>query len=299
MPRDTQAARSDAFEHRTVDVGAVKLHVVEAGRGEGRPLVVLLHGFPEFWFSYRHQIGALAEAGCHVVAPDLRGYHLSDKPSGVENYVHPAIVRDVVGLIRACGRERATVVGHDWGGAIAWFVAQDEPARVERLVTLNCPHPARLLRGLSSPAQLWRSSYMLFFQLPHVPEWCFRARRFRSLRRLFEQHGLPAAEVEEYVQAAQVAGDSLKGAIHYYRAALRHSLFGGRPTFSTIRTPTLVIWGERDRFLGKELATPDAELVTNARVVFLPDVGHFVHWESPERVNQLLKDFILEAPPAL
>lgn len=140
---------------------------------------------------------------------------------------------------------------------------------------------------------------MLFFQLPYVPEWCFRARGFWSLRRLFEQHGLPAGEVEEYVKAAQVGGDSLTGAINYYRATLRRALLGRPPQFSTIRAPALVIWGERDRFLGKDLATPPPELVPNARVVFLPNVGHFVQWESPDRVNQLLKDFIMEAPVAL
>src|SRR5262249_22187334 len=152
----------DAVERRVV-LNGLAFHYVEAGTG---PLVVLLHGFPEFWYAWRHQIPALAGAGYYVVAPDLRGYNESDKPLGVRNYRIELLVQDVVALIEHTGVRRAVVVGHDWGGVIAWQLAMDHPERVDRLVILNAPHPAAFLRELRRPTQLLRSAYMLFFQLP-------------------------------------------------------------------------------------------------------------------------------------
>src|SRR5262245_18860577 len=129
---------------RFVDAGGVRLHVAEAGSG---PLVVLLHGFPEFWYAWRHQIPALARAGFHVVAPDMRGYNLSDKPRGVHPYRVPTLVEDVAGLIRASGAPRAAVVGHDWGGLVAWALAMQHPELVDRLVIVNSPHPKNMARA--------------------------------------------------------------------------------------------------------------------------------------------------------
>jgi epoxide hydrolase 4 len=150
-----------ALEHHHADLGDVRLHYVEAGSG---PLVVLLHGFPEFWYSWRFQIPILAEAGFRVVVPDMRGYNLSDKPPGVQAYRVELLARDVERLIRTCGEGTATVVGHDWGAIAAWIAAMRHPGRVGRLAILNVPHPARLLDGLLSPMQLLRSSYMFFFR---------------------------------------------------------------------------------------------------------------------------------------
>src|SRR5215471_13220996 len=146
-------------EHHTADVGGLRLHYVVAGAG---PLVVFLHGFPEFWYSWRHQLPALAEAGFRAVAPDLRGYNESDKPVRVRNYRIDLLARDVAGLIAALGQRRAVVVGHDWGGAIAWWLAMRRPEVVERLVILNAPHPAMMLRELANPFQLLRSWYAYF-----------------------------------------------------------------------------------------------------------------------------------------
>jgi epoxide hydrolase 4 len=172
---------NEAVTHRMVDLGALRLHVAEAGEG---PLVILLHGFPEFWYSWRHQISALAEAGYRVVAPDLRGYNLSDKPSGLSAYRGEELIGDVAGLISAYGERRATVVGHDWGGLVAWITAIARPDLVERLVICNAPHPARLQAALRSPEQILRSSYILFFQLPVLPEVLLGARRGAGLRGL-------------------------------------------------------------------------------------------------------------------
>jgi pimeloyl-ACP methyl ester carboxylesterase len=166
--------------HRWVDVGGLRLHCVEAGTG---PLVVLLHGFPEFWYAWRHQLPALASAGYRVVAPDLPGYNTSDKPPRVRDYRPQVLAREVADLIVALGAGSATVAGHDWGGALAWLLAMHHPERVQRLVILNAPHPVRFLKGLRSPRQLRRSWYILTFQLPWLPERLVAARDFHGLRR--------------------------------------------------------------------------------------------------------------------
>jgi pimeloyl-ACP methyl ester carboxylesterase len=289
--------RPHPFEQELVDVGEVRLHVARAGRG-GSPLVVLLHGFPEFWWSWRHQLVALAAAGCNVVAPDLRGYHLSDKPRRVSDYGMEHLERDVAGLIRASGAARAVVVGHDWGGALAYSFAEHHPEMVERLAVLNVPHPERLLRGLRTPKQLLKSAYMLYFQLPVLPELALTARDFRGLRGVFEADGRPPEDIAPYVEAARNAGDRLRGGLNYYRASLRDALLGSAPSFEPIRVPTLVIWGQQDRFLGEELAAPDPRLVPNARVERIPAATHWVQQDAPETVNRLLLEFIRQSPPA-
>jgi pimeloyl-ACP methyl ester carboxylesterase len=198
----------DGFRHRHLNVGEVALHVVEAGPERDAPLVVLLHGFPEFWWSWRRQLRALSEAGFHVVAPDLRGFHLSDKPRAVRAYRLDALADDVAGLIRACGASKASVVGHDWGAAIAWEFAQRRPQMLELLGIINVPHPAWWRRALRSPKQLRKSWYMLFFQLPWLSERWLRRDDYRNLRRFcFERDGVDAWVVDQYVEAAAPGAD--------------------------------------------------------------------------------------------
>lgn len=266
--------------------------------------MVLLHGFPEFWYSWRHQISALARAGFRAVAPDMRGYALSDKPNGVSSYRWDVLTRDVAGLIRAYGADRAVVVGHDWGGGVAWLFAMRYPELVERLVVMNAPHPAVFRRALGTLGslgtwrQLWKSRYMFFFQLPWLPEGAIRAWDFALLRReLRKGPGRPgtfsAADIDYYVAAAARPG-ALTGAINYYRAAFRP---GGRslwPALQRIDWPVLVIWGERDPYLGVELAEPGRVWAPQARVARLPEAGHWVQVERPDRVNRLLLDFLSE-----
>ncbi len=212
-------AVDELVTHRMVDVGEVTLHVAEAGTG---PLVVLLHGFPEFWYGWRHQIPALAAAGYRVAAPDLRGYGLSDKPRGEAAYGGPALTGDVAGLVRALGEQRAVVVGHDWGGVIAWLTAMSRPEVVDRLVVANAPHPAVFGRALASPAQLLRSSYMGFFQLPAVPELLLGAGGATVLRRLLRAatvrpDAFTEADLARYAEAFAEPG-ALSGALAYYRS---------------------------------------------------------------------------------
>lgn len=288
--------RADGFLHRRVDVGEVRLHLAEA-RPQGIsdtaeipsdvPLVVFLHGFPECWWSWRRQLTGMANAGFWAVAPDMRGYNESDKPRGVPAYGIDALVGDVAGLLRALGRERATVVGHDWGGVVAWAFAERRPEMVERLAILNVPHPLAMKRGLLRPKQLRKSWYMFFFQLPLIPERVMARRDYAALRRMFRDDGVPAEDVERLIDGMRVPG-STTAAINYYRAAIRSVLAGRAPTPRPIACPVLVIWGDRDRFLGSEMAQPPAHLVPNARVVHLPDASHWVQTDAPERVNDLL-----------
>jgi len=284
--------------HRFVSVGEVRLHVVEAGRG---PLVLLLHGFPQFWWSWRHQLPALAAAGFRAAAPDLRGYGLSDRPAEVAAYALSRLVGDVAGLVRALGAERASIVGHDWGGVVAWAFAARHPELVDRLVVLNAPHRAALRRGLRRPAQALRSSYMALCQLPLVPERLLSLRDFALLRwvlRGLRATPVPDGELEPYVAAARRAG-GLRGGLHYYRAMGRALVRRRRAPSSPrrVEAPVLVLWGERDPVLLPHLAPPPAELVPDARVVRIPGAGHDVQLDAPGEVNRAIVAFLRRSAP--
>jgi pimeloyl-ACP methyl ester carboxylesterase len=279
--------------HRYADLGDVRLHYVEAGEG---PLVLLLHGFPQFWYQWRHQIPALVGAGFRVVAPDMRGYNLSDKPPGVQAYRVELLARDVERLIRTCGEGTATVVGHDWGAIAAWIAAMRHPGRVERLAILNVPHPTRSLDGLLSPMQLLRSSYMFFFQIPRLPEKVIRAGDFALLRSVFrsdpvQPEAFTAEDIERYIEAIAQPG-ALTASLNYYRALLRYP-GETRALLKRVEAPVLVIWGERDRFLSRRLAEPPRLWVPNLmRVKRLPNASHWVAEDRPLEVNTLLLDFL-------
>jgi pimeloyl-ACP methyl ester carboxylesterase len=286
--------------HSYAELGRLRLHYVEAGAG---PLVVLLHGFPEYWYSWRHQLPALAAAGYHVVAPDMRGYNLSSKPRRLRAYDVDDLARDVAALVRHCGAARAAaLVGHDWGAGVAWVCAMRYPRLTERLVILNVPHPVRMLEGLRTARQLRKSWYIFLFQLPWLPEALFRARDYAMIRDVFHRDPLrpgafTQADVKRYVEAMARPG-ALTGAINYYRAFVRKGLREGTRTIRPIDLPTLVIWGEQDRYLGPELAAPPRRWVPHARVERLLDASHFVQNDRPERVNTLLLDFLRAQPDA-
>jgi len=270
-------------------VNGVKLHWVEAGAG---PLVVLLHGFPEHWYSWRHQIPALAAAGFHVLAPDMRGYNLSDKPRGVRHYRLEVLARDVAELVRCAGAERAHVVGHDWGGLVAWRVAMSHPTVVERLVVLNAPHPGVMLRGLFRNGQMKRSRYIFFFQVPRLAERRFAAQDFAILRRYLRRDPVhPGAfseqDVQRYVEALSRPG-ALTAALNYYRAAFRAAPLLPFRRHPRIEVPVLLIWGERDRYLGLHLIDGTERWVRDLRVERIAEASHWVQADAPERVNELL-----------
>jgi epoxide hydrolase 4 len=282
------------------DLDEVRLHYVEAGEG---PLVVLLHGFPEFWFSWRLQIPALADAGFRVVAPDMRGYNLSSAPPGAAAYDTDRLAADVRALVHERGAQRALVAGHDWGAFVAWVTAMNHPQVVERLAILNGPHPRRLREGLRGPRQLAKSWYMLAFQIPWLPERLVRARGWWLLRSGFERDARPGAfppqDMERYVEAWSQPG-AATGAINYYRALFRRTPRRAQARMRPVEAPTLVIWGERDRYLRSSLAEPDRDDVPNLeRVVRLPDASHWVQHDEPERVTELLVEFFGGAGPTV
>jgi len=286
-------SKEPAVEHRYAGLGEVRLHYVESGSG---PLVVLLHGFPEFWYSWRFQIPALVEAGFRVVAPDMRGYNLSDKPEKVRDYRVEVLARDVERLILALGERSAAVVGHDWGGAVAWTAAMHYPQAVEKLAILNCPHPDRFLRGLWTPRQLRKSWYMFALQTPGPPGKLVQRAVFNWAKANFLKDpvrpGTFAEEDIERYEEAMAHPGALTSSTNYYRALFRRTPAQARKPLGRVEAPVLVIWGERDRYLGSELAEPDREWAPNVRVERLPDASHWVQQDAPERINALLLRFL-------
>lgn len=282
------------MRHRRIATNGIHLHAVEAGPRDG-PLVILLHGFPEFWYGWRHQIGALAAAGFRVLAPDQRGYNLSDKPKGVAAYNLDQLALDVVGLIDDAGRAKACVVGHDWGGAPAWWLGLKHADRIDRLAVLNTPHPAVMLRHLlTHPAQMAKSWYMFFFQLPWLPErrmrkdgWAIAA---KALLHTSRPGTFTGEEIERYREAWAQPG-AATAMIDWYRAAFRSR--PRPPASDRVRVPTLLIWGAQDRFLKREMAQPSIDLCDTGRLVFFEEATHWVQHEEPDRVNPLIADFFL------
>ena len=282
-------AEAEPWTHHEAVVNGVRLHWVEMGTG---PLVLLLHGFPEFWYAWRHQIPALAAAGFRVVAADLRGYNLSDKPEGIASYAVTELVEDAAALIRHLGAAKAHLAGHDWGGIVGWWLAMLRPELVDRLVVLNAPHPRVFARELRKPRQVLKVWYGMFFQLPLLPEAALRANDFAALQRIFR--GDPARpgaytdeDVRRYKEAAARSG-ALTAMVNYYRAARRTK----RPKTRTVEAHTLVIWGEKDRALNVENTEGLEPHVPNLRVVRLPEASHWVLSDAPGRVSELMIGFL-------
>jgi pimeloyl-ACP methyl ester carboxylesterase len=282
------------LEHRTAHVNGVDLHYVTAGAG---PLVVLLHGFPEFWYSWRHQIGPLARTHT-VVALDQRGYNTSAKPAGVAAYALWQLVEDVRALVDHLGHDRATIVGHDWGGAVAWAFAMRHPGMTERLAVLNLPHPALLRRALkSNPRQMARSWYMAAFQTPRLPEWLLRRGQFAVLTRAMTDwvqrpETFSAADIAAY-HAAWGQPGALTAMVNWYRAAARYGGLWNKSLLSEcVHMPTLMIWGTEDQALGVELTYGTQRYASDLRVRYLNDVSHWVQQEAPAQVNAVLAPFV-------
>jgi pimeloyl-ACP methyl ester carboxylesterase len=271
-----------------IDTGAVRLEVQDSGTGKP---VVLLHGFPECAYSWRHQIAALSGAGFRAIAPDQRGYNRSDKPRGVGAYRVETLAKDVIGLLDALGLDRVTLVGHDWGGTVAWTTAALYPERFDKLVTMNGPHPQHARKMIFGDArQLWRSRYMLTFQLPWLAERVIGGHDFP--KRAFHGAGVRREAFDEptlavYREAIAQPG-AATGMLNWYRAAFRY----GAPKLDKVRCPTLVIWGDGDPALGPRFTEGLEAYADDVRVEHIPGVGHWVQQEAPERVNELLLAFL-------
>ncbi|QCS42819.1 alpha/beta fold hydrolase [Natrinema versiforme] len=277
---------------RTAD--GVELHAVVAG-DEADPLVVLLHGFPEFWYGWRAQIAPLVEAGYRVLVPDQRGYNLSEKPNGVRAYRTRELSADIADLIATEGRETAHVVGHDWGGMVAWDLARRYPETVDRLAVVNAPHPTAYRRQLrSNPEQLRRSWYAMGFQLPRLPELACRYDDYRLLERALRGTAAPGtfsdADLDRYRRAWDRDG-ALTGMLNWYRAAARHP---SSPPTERVDAPTLVVWGEDDAALVPELAIDSTGFCRESRLELLPETSHWVPHEAAENVTALLREHLAE-----
>jgi pimeloyl-ACP methyl ester carboxylesterase len=287
------------IRHGYASVNSIRLHYAEAGSGDS--LVILLHGFPEFWYSWRKQLDALS-GSFHVIAPDLRGYNLSDKPPRVEDYKIDKVVEDVIGLIDYFGAKQAAIVGHDWGAGVAWAMAQKHPERVSKLAVLQVPLQSAFRANLTLK-QFLRSWYMFFFQIPRLPEWLIKLRNFRAIedtftKKIFRKDTFTAEEVELYKQAARQPG-ALTGALNYYRANVFDRLFPrkrkGKLSQSNgrVRVPTLFIFGEQDfAIIPASVRGLDQYIHAYYREVRIPDSGHWVQNEAPAEVNAALLEFL-------
>ncbi|KAG0582373.1 hypothetical protein KC19_3G054600 [Ceratodon purpureus] len=253
--------------------------------------VVLVHGFPNFWYVWKNQFQALAGAGYHVVAPDLRGYNSSSKPKGIQNYSRRLVVSDIVRVIDQLGNGKpATVVGHDWGGFVTWAVAEDFPDKVKKAVIVNVAHTSVFAEALrSNLRQLRQSWYIGFFQLPWLPEWLMTHSNFKSLKAAFSGTTFQPIDIDRHVKAYGKAG-AAEGGINYYRAAMRGhwAPAPSAPRPIRVELPVDLIWGELDRYLRKELAVIPKAIAPNAVVKLLPHCSHWPMWDDPKLFNALL-----------
>jgi len=283
------------LEHSYIETNGIKLHVVQAGPQSGVP-VVLLHGFPEFWYGWRKQIPALVEAGCRVIVPDQRGYNLSDKPEGMKAYDVNILVHDIIGLIDALGYEKVNLVGHDWGAVVAWRLALKYPERLHRLSIMNAPHPAVMTKFLGRDIEQFRRSwYVLFFQLPWIPEASLRANDWRSLAQSLRGTSKIGSfineDIEKYKEAWSQPG-AMTSTINWYRAYVQYP--PQLPEDQRIKVRTLMMWGMKDFALTHRMARPSMDYVEEGNLILFPEATHWVHLDAAEEVNHYLIDFIFD-----
>lgn len=279
--------------HHYITTNGVTLHVVQDGPQEGPPLI-FLHGFPEFWFGWRQQIPFFAGAGYRVWAPDQRGYNLSEKPTRIEDYNLDLLAADVAGLIRQTGRDKAFLVGHDWGAAVAWWVALKYPDLLDKLAILNVPHPIVMRRFVRrSWEQRLRSWYMAFFQLPWLPEYILTTGEaevvVEMLKGTSRVGSFSDSELEQYQRAALRPG-AMTAMLNWYRAMARTHT--ERLDNLRVTVPTLIIWGVHDVALSREMASLSLEMCDDGDLFFLEEATHWVQHDEPHRVNELLLAFL-------
>jgi pimeloyl-ACP methyl ester carboxylesterase len=280
------------LESTFIQTNNIRLHVMQAGPKTGIP-VVLLHGFPEFWYGWRKQIPALVEAGCRVIAPDQRGYNLSDKPAGIQAYRIHELVNDVIGLIDALDYEKVNLVGHNWGALVAWALGIWKPERLHRLAVMNMPHPAVMARFLARDfEQIRRSWYVFSIQMPWLPEAGLRARDWRNMERSLRGSGKPHTFSREDIQAYRKAWSqpgALTATLNWYRAALQFR--PAMPKEPRVTVPALMLWGMQDVALTHRMARPSMDFCDDGRLIFFEDATHWVQLDAAEQVNRLLVEF--------
>jgi len=290
----------EGLRHLEIDANGLKFHVAECGAGDR--LALCLHGFPEYWISWRHQMPVLAAMGWRVWAPDLRGYGESEKPRALGDYAIEILMEDVAGLIDASGAKEVLLVAHDWGGIIAWYFALRKIRPLSGLVVMNLPHPGASARVFRQPQQLLKSWYAFFFQLPILPEKIIGARDASVVARGFVEMAchperFPEEILDLYRQAALRPG-ALTGMVNYYRAFLRG---GGQRRQHALGYPvldvrTLFLWGEQDRALSRATSEGTEPFVRDLTQRYLPNASHWVQQDEPEIVNALLSAWLRGDP---
>ena len=279
------------WQHNFISTNGINLHYVSEGAGK---LMLMLHGFPEFWYSWRHQIKEFA-SDYHTVALDLRGYNDSDKPASLSAYQMSEFIQDLKGVITGLGYEDCILVAHDWGGAIAWNFAYAYPEMVEKLIVLNIPHPAKFAQGLRTPQQLLKSWYILAFQIPLLPELLFQLNDYQAIKEVFsgmaiDKTAFSEADLNAYRDAAAKPG-ALTAMINYYRGIFP-LLFNNQPEWQILEIPTLTIWGEADTALGKELTYGTEAYARDWQIKYIPNCSHWVQQEQPALVNSYIWEFL-------
>jgi pimeloyl-ACP methyl ester carboxylesterase len=286
------------LEFRIVHINGIAIHVVLAGPPSGKPLI-FLHGFPEFWFAWRFQIDHFVSLGYRVIIPDQRGYNLSDKPEGIASYSIDLLASDVVGVLDTVTDSKALVVGHDWGAGVAWYLAARYSERVIRAAMLSVPHPRIFIKNLvMNPAQLRRSWYVLFFQLPWLPEGLLRRRDWAVLIRALRDTSPPGVfsdlDIEQYKKSWARNG-ALTAMLNWYRAALLYpSKLALDPRGSRVKVPALLIWGKNDRFVGEAMVRESLQYCDDGQLEIFEIASHWVQHEEPTRVNILLSQFFAQ-----
>ncbi|RNI21898.1 alpha/beta fold hydrolase [Rufibacter latericius] len=279
------------IKHKYYQTNGIQLHVAEAGPQEGKT-ILFLHGFPEFWYGWKNQLKFFSEKGWHALAPDQRGYNLSSKPEGVQSYTIDELTKDIVELIPQLTTEKMVLVGHDWGGGVAWNLALHHPQLFEKLVILNMPHPQVAHEHLTkNPKQMLRSWYAGFFQIPWIPEAVNSSFDFKVLESTLKGSAQPDTftkqDIEAYKEAWKQPG-AMQAMINWYRAYKDNKIEADHQ----VDVPTLMLWGKQDQFLGTEMALPSIEQCTNGQLFFLENATHWVHHEQPDKVNAWMENFL-------
>ncbi|MEM9537148.1 MAG: alpha/beta hydrolase [Cyanobacteria bacterium P01_E01_bin.45] len=281
---------TESWRHDYLDTNGIKLHYVTQGEG---PLMLMLHGFPAYWYSWKYQIPEFARHYT-VVALDLRGYNDSDRPRKASAYQLEALIADVRGAIAALGYDRCILLGHDWGGALAWSVAYAHPALVEKLIVMNFPHPAKFAAGLRTPWQLLKSAYILWFQLPLFPELLLSANNYRGVAATFADINrynpdFTTADIDRFRAAASKPG-AIRAMLNYYRNLFEGPIF--QDEWGRLDVPTCMIWGEGDKAFGKELTYDTERFVSSLQLQYVPEAAHWVQLDRPDVVNRLVSQYL-------
>jgi pimeloyl-ACP methyl ester carboxylesterase len=275
-----------------IHTNGITLHVITAGN-KNNPLVILLHGFPEFWKGWEKQIDDFVKAGYYVMVPDQRGYNLSDKPRGIGKYRIDKLAKDVVGLIDHVGKEKAIICGHDWGAGVAWRLGMQFRNRIDKIVIVNVPHTSTIARFIiKDREQRRKSSYMFMFQIPLISQWLARRKEYSwlvsALKDTSNEGTFSDNDIKEFKEAWSKKR-AITCMLNWYRAAFR------RPpprVDKYVDCPLLIVWGENDRFLKKEMGKESLKYCNDGRIEYISETTHWVLHEKPEIVNQIMIDFL-------